>query len=237
MNRTVKFISIIVSIIMILTVMAGCGAAKQEPATIATATTAAPASTTAGTEAAKVDSWTLDTSPLTVDWYVSTSDFNSTFDPAVTFAAKVLQEKTGIKINFTFPTGGDEGEKINTMIAANSLPDVVSVGQNSPEFGLLQQGGMVQPLNKLVDQYAPAFKDIVPKSLVNWYTYTDGNWYGFPCFFTPPEQVTPQDQLNTNTGFIARKEIMDKLGITQDDFKTEDNICRIEESQRCKATI
>ncbi len=221
MNRTVKLISIIAAVVMLLTIMAGCGTAKQE-----STTTAAPASTTAGqtSDAAKADSWTLDTSPLEINWYVSASDFNSTFDPAVTFAAKVLQEKTGIKINFSFPVGGDEDEKINTMIASNSLPDVVSVGQTSPQFGLLQQGGLLQPLNKLIDQYAPGFKDIIPKSMAGWYTYNDGNMYGFPCMYTAYDKLTQSDSLATNSGINARQEIMDKLGITADDFKTEEGM-------------
>jgi putative aldouronate transport system substrate-binding protein len=234
MKRAVRLTNILISLIVVLTMLAGCGAASQTTTTTGAATTvpATGTATVAATTAAEVPSWSVDTTPRTVDWYVATSDFNLSFDPNVAYAAKVLKEKTGITINFSFPVGGDQDEKLNTMIASDSLTDIVAVGENSLQFPMLEQGQKLQSLITLMDKSAPAFKGLLPKSMVDWCTYSDGNLYGIPSHFYATEKLGSDFSIKTNTGMMARKEIMDKLQITADDFKTQDGMIKALEKVR-----
>ena len=71
----------------------------------------APAAT-----AAAEPGWKLDTSPITINWYVNYSWYVSTWDTAL--YSQYMERKTGVKINFIVPAG-NESEKLNTMIAGN----------------------------------------------------------------------------------------------------------------------
>jgi putative aldouronate transport system substrate-binding protein len=233
MKRAAKLTSIVISLIMTLAMLAGCSSAAPTAnptvAPTAAAATSAPAAATSAaaeaTPAPVVDSWKVDTTPLTIDWYVAEPDYNSTWDPNVCYAAKIFKERTGVTINFSFPVGGDANEKLNTMIASDSLPDLLGIGQNAIQWPQLEAAGKLQPLNTLIDQYAPGFKTIMYKSMVDWCTYTDGNLYGFPSHFAPIEEIKATGYvLDSGTGMVARKEIMDQLGIVADDFKTQDGM-------------
>jgi putative aldouronate transport system substrate-binding protein len=236
MKRKGKLISITVVIAMMLAMLAGCGQATPlASASVAPVATTAPAASVAAeatTAAPAVPSWLVDTTPRTVEWYVASSDYNSSWDPNVAYAAKVLRDKTGITINFSFPVGGDQDEKLNTMIASDSLTDIIAVGESSQQFPMLEQGQKLQPLNKMMDQFAPAFKALLPQSMVGWCTFSDGNLYGIPSHFFATEKLDSSVKLTTNTGMMARKEIMDKLGITADDFMTQDGAVKALEKVR-----
>ena len=168
-------------------------------------------------------SWTWDTSPITLSMYVHEGWYNKQWDAESVLLDRYITEKTGVQFELTMPAG-EGAERLNAMIAGGDLPDIVTFGWYLEQFPLLQSSDMVHPLGELIDEYAPTFWDIIPETMRLWYTYDDGNWYGFPSFFWAPEHVTEDTFLETNQGMIARQDIMDQLGISPDDFRTQDTM-------------
>ncbi|TVQ28746.1 MAG: extracellular solute-binding protein [Spirochaetaceae bacterium] len=168
-------------------------------------------------------SWTWDTSPVTLSMYVHEGWYNKQWDVQSTLLDRYVTDKTGVRFEITTPAG-EGAERLNAMIAAGDLPDIVTIGWYEEQFPLLQSSGMVRPLTRLIDEYAPTFWDIIPESMKLWYTYEDGNWYGFPGFFWAPEHITEETFLETNQGMIARQDLMEQLGIVPEDFTTQDRM-------------
>ena len=134
--------------------------------------------------------------PITIDWFVNEGWFNRPWDAENTLVDGIITEKTGISINFMNSAGGGTGtEKLNAMIAADNLTDVVTMGWWYTQYQELQSAGMLQPLDVLMDKYAPSFKELTPKSMINWYSYTDGHLYGFANMFWDEEQFTDENYM------------------------------------------
>lgn len=168
-------------------------------------------------------SWSWDTSPVTLSMYVHEGWYSKNWDTASALLDEYITKKTGVRVEITTPAG-EGAERLNTMIAGGDLPDIVTLGWYVEQFPLLQSSGMMHPLGGLIDQYAPTFHDIIPETMRLWYTYEDGNWYGFPSFFWAPEHITDENYLETNQGMIARQDIMEQLGIVPEDFTTQDRM-------------
>lgn len=152
--------------------------------------------------------WMRDTSPITLDWYVNMSWFS--YDWGTTLISKYVQEKTGVSINFIVPAG-NENEKLNTMIAANSLPDVVTLGWWEEGVRKMVEGELVYSLNELADQYDPYFYEVANEQLLGWYQMDDGKTYGYANF-----SVTPSDfetaRTTSNQSFMVRKDMYEAIG-------------------------
>ncbi len=165
-----------------------------------------------------------DAGPVTIDWFVNEGWFNYEWDLEKPVAAYIT-DNYNVEINFQNSAGGGTGtEKINAMIAAGDLPDVVTMGWWYSQFQDLQAAGMVHKLDEVIPEYAPGLWEQVPDFMLNWYTFTDGHWYGFPNMFWAEEQFNEKNYFTTNAGMVARQDIMDQLDITADDFKTQNGM-------------
>lgn len=161
---------------------------------------------------------------VTVDWFVNEGWFNRPWDMERP-VDQLITEETGVQINFMSSAGGGTGtEKLNAMIAADDLSDVVTMGWWYSQFQELQAAGMLHPLNEVIPEHSTELWARVPEFMRNWYTYDDGNWYGFANFFWDPDQFTDRNFMESNVGMVARKDIMDELGITPEDFLTQDGM-------------
>lgn len=167
-------------------------------------------------DVSKGASWTWDTSPLTINWFVAEDGYSKEWDTTNSLLDRMITEDTGIKINFD--SGNDQ--KLSALIASGDLPDVVTAWYILPQIKLLEQSGMVYSLNKLITEYAPDFNP--PQSMIDWYTAEDGEWYGFPNYFYAQEQLKEGENIPTHTMIRARQDIMDDLGILPDDFNTKE---------------
>ena len=218
-----KVFSFIVVVLMLVSLFASCKSKTDEPKE-KDVTQEKPI--TEKVEISLVEekegpSWTWDTAPIEVDWFIDQNWFNVIWDEKNTLVHKTITEMTGVKINFIVPSG-DAQQRLNTMIAAGDYPDIITVTGSLPQVNRLVESGKVYPLMELADQYAPSFKDILPDSMVNWYTQTDGNWYGIPNFFDAPEYAYEGQELTSHAGFVAREDIMQKLGINPEEFNTQE---------------
>lgn len=152
--------------------------------------------------------WKKDTSPVTLNWYVNFSWFNYNWGESL--ISKYIQEKTGVKINFIVPAG-NENEKLNTMIASGTLPDIVTLGWWEDGVKKMIEGDLVYSLDELATKYDPAFKQVANPQLLGWYKQPDGKTYGYPNY-----AVTPSDygkvKITSNQAFVVRKDIYEAIG-------------------------
>lgn len=161
---------------------------------------------------------------VTIDWFVNEGWFNRPWDSERPVDA-ALEEYAGVNINFLNSSGGGTGtEKLNAMIAADDLPDVVTMGWWYAQVKELEAAGMLQPLNEIIPEMTPTFYERVPRSMQDWYRAEDGNWYNFPNFYWAEEHLTADSYIETNASMVARKDIMDDLGIVPEDFETQEGM-------------
>ncbi len=172
-------------------------------------------------------SWTWDRSPIELGLYMHEGWYTKRWNPEVNVRDEKLLEETGVNLDVSVPTG-DATERLNTMIAGQTLPEIVILGWWFDQVRQLQEAERLYPLNELIDEYAPDFWDIIPQSMVDWYTAEDGNWYQFPNFFWAEEHLEEYAEFGvgfqSNAGMYARKDIMDELGISPEDFRTQDGM-------------
>lgn len=166
-------------------------------------------------------SWTLDTKPIKLNWYVNANWYNKKWDSNATLFDKTVTEKTGVDLNIMAPAGGGN-EKLMSMAISGELPDILTIDNWNDIPEQMIKAGDFMPLNKLAQQYAPELLKSTPESMKKWFTQDDGNWYGITNYFTTPEWSSQGGRIDNGNGLIARKDIMNKLNIKPEDFNTQD---------------
>ncbi|MDR3147774.1 MAG: extracellular solute-binding protein [Treponema sp.] len=181
--------------------LSGCGGKKEAPAV--------PAET--AVETADQPGWKLNASkPVQFDWYINFSWFPRQWGQSA--VSKYITEQTGVDIRFIVPAG-NEAEKLNSMIAGDSLPDFITLGWWEGQIGMMIDAGMVEPLNKLAEQYDPYFFKAAKPQIIGWYTKPDGNIYGYPnASFTPDDYDKYRGKMNSNRTFLVRKDMYEAIG-------------------------
>ena len=227
MSLLKKVLSVMMVLSLVGSVIAGCTnkdttedtattpEVKTEEKTETTETTEPTDTTEAQPEG---PSWTWDTSPVELSVFVAETWFSKDWDPENVAWDKKVQEETGISFKFT----GGGGDKLNALIASGDLPDIIVMWTGYTQRQMLEEQGQLYPLDELIEQYAPTFTNI-PDSMSKWFTNTTtGKNYSVANYFYTPEFVSDNTYLTSHNRFTARKDIMDDLGITADDFKTKD---------------
>ncbi|MFC7680419.1 extracellular solute-binding protein [Paenibacillus sp. GCM10028914] len=154
--------------------------------------------------------WSVDTSPITFDWYINFAWFPNKWGEDIT--SKYITKKTGVDINFIVPAG-NEAEKMNAMIASGSLPDFITLGWYEDAVKKMIEGDLVLPLNELADQYDPYFYKVTDPAKVSWYTQEDGNVYGYPNSSSSPKDYEKfGDNLTSTQTFLVRKDMYEAIG-------------------------
>lgn len=103
--------------------------------------------------------------PVTLDWYVNYSWFATPWGENA--VSKKITEETGVNINFITPIG-NETEKLNALIASDSLPDLITLGYWEPQVKEMIEGNMVYALNELADDYDAYFWQVTDAEYVKW---------------------------------------------------------------------
>lgn len=210
-----RTLSMFLACSMSVALLAGCGGntdpEKTEPQkTDATGTSAAA-------PANYEHSWEEDTSDCTITWFWAYDWYGKKFDEVNNEFDKKLYEKTGIKIDVQ--TGGID--KLNMMIQTGKLPDVITLEASSTQRKLLEDQGLVQPLGKLRDEYAPDFA--VPQSMIDWYTAPDGNWYSVASFYYGDDNIKDnKGYYETHNQNFVREDLLNEIGMTKDDLRTKE---------------
>jgi len=179
------------------------------------------ASSEGGAKTIASPSWKTDTSPCKITWFVAYDWYGKKFSPDTNEFDKWVLDETGCTIDFQ--TGNTD--KLNVLITTDSLPDVVTFDANTSQRTLLENSGKLLPLNKLIQDYAPDF--VAPKSMIDWYTAPDGNWYAYTNFYYGDDNVKKNNGFyETHNQNFARKDILDQIGMTADDMRTKEGFVK-----------
>lgn len=189
-----------VAIVLLLGAVA-CGENSKE--------TAVPNTQESGTKEEEVPGWQkYADEDITLDWYVNYSWYATPWGENL--VSKTITEETGVNINFITPIG-NETEKLNALIASDTLPDLITIGWWEPHVNEMISKDMVYALNELADEYDPYFWQVANPVAVNWFTQEDGNVYAYPN-----SSIIPQDledyEIRSNETFLVRKDIYEAIG-------------------------
>ena len=155
--------------------------------------------------------WKLNTqTPIEFDWYINFSWFSRHWGDSE--VSKYITEKTGVKPNFIVPAG-NEAEKLNTMIAGDALPDILTLGWYEGQVPMMIDSGLVYALDELAEKYDPYFFKVANPDKLGWYRQADGHVYGYPnASYTPSDYEKYSGKLVSNETFRVRKDMYEALG-------------------------
>ncbi len=88
--------------------------------------------------------------PLEINW-LTWDDVNGFWSPDDVTITE-LQKDTNTKINFELVSRDNYATNLQTMLASNNLPDVVSMTESSQVNMMVDQGALL-PLDDLLEQY------------------------------------------------------------------------------------
>jgi putative aldouronate transport system substrate-binding protein len=223
-----KIIALYLSIIMMLGILAACTSEDTAaPATPPPAETNNDAGTTdAGEENTNEPDvgtnfdWSGDTSPITLSVYVNASWFNLEWITDIpTRSTAYITEKTGVTVDYVVPLG-DEVERLNTMIASRSLPDILLIDDN-PMIAQMIEAGLFLDLTTLADQYDSTFYDVVGPGQIELLRRDCGGVFDYPNFSTSIDglyKAIEEDDRMTLRGyvsdsvFVVRKDMYEAIG-------------------------
>ncbi len=155
--------------------------------------------------------WKLNAkNPITFDWYINFSWFSRHWGDSK--VSKYITEKTGVNVNFIVPAG-NEAEKLNTMIAGDALPDLITLGWFEGQVPMMIDSGLVYSLDELAEEYDPYFFKVANSDKMGWYRQEDGHVYGYPnASYTPKDYEKYKGKLTSNETFLVRKDLYEALG-------------------------
>ena len=101
---------------------------------------------------------------------------------------------------------------MNALIAADSLPDILTLGVEESAVNQIIEEEMVYALNELGEKYDMYFFEATNPDIRKWFTRDDGNIYGYPGFSVTPEDFKREDEIYANQNFLVRKDIYEAIG-------------------------
>jgi len=111
--------------------------------------------------------------------------------------------KENKKVNvIAIQSGGNAEQKLSTMIASSSLPDVIWTDRGK-NVDKLREAGMLVPFDDYLEKY-PNLKKWAGESTLNLLRSPDGKIYQFPNWYTT--------RPNGNTGYVVNMRIYNELG-------------------------
>ncbi len=214
-----RFLAILLSLVMVLALITGCGQNNNTPATSGTDTAqTATAESTADATAEKDEKLTELTLPLTKDditltlWAgLSDRAAASIKNYGEMLAFQELQKRTGVTINFIHPAVGQEKEQFSLLLASGDLPDIIHYNWGSRYPGGPQKAiddGAILKLNDLIEKNSPNFSAIMAENVdvaKNAVT-DDGTLYMYPLL-----RIDAGSRVSG--GLQIRKDWLDKVNL------------------------
>lgn len=144
-----------------------------------------------------------------LSWYINFSWFTTPWGENL--ISKTITEETGVNVEFIVPAG-NEAEKLNSLIASDSLPDLVTLGWWEGQVGQMIEDDMVYALDELAEEYDPYWFKVADDGRVGWFTQEDGHIYGYPNSSFSPADYDKYDNIASNQTFLVRKDIYEAIG-------------------------
>ena len=215
MKKTKKIITLISAATMMLTCISGCG----------NKTTSVGGNV--DLEKLAESSYPLSTDQKITWWAYRGGTVYGGYSTPDEMPSMVEYEKaTGVDVEWTFATPGQEVQQFNLLLASGDLPDIVSYYwtyndiPGGPDKAI--QDGYFTSLNELIPKYAPAFNKYLEENpaAARDLTTDGGNYFYFPSYTTTETEA--KDQISA--GYMFRKDWLDELGLpvpeTMDEWYT-----------------
>lgn len=127
---------------------------------------------------------------------------------------KIMEEKTNIKIEWqVVPLGQEVADKKALAFASGNMPDMFFITSNMTDYDIASYGpaGLLQPLNSLIETYAPNIKALfkIHPEVEKNITYEDGNIYSLP-----QASDTTKNHGNYRTKTYINKKWLTTLGLS-----------------------
>ncbi len=161
-----KVIALLLTTIMTVSMLVGCGGGKDAATTQDSSTDTADSSTEADKPADSADAaadTSSDSQEITEFTYFITMPGSEINDDNE--IAQMIAEKTGVKVKETWLTGQTASEATGTLIAGGEYPDYI----DSDDMSMLVDANALVPLDDYIDKY-PEFKE-------TW--FTEEEWEKF----------------------------------------------------------
>lgn len=142
-------------------------------------------------------------------WYINYSWFTTPWGE--NSVSKKITEETGVNIEFIVPAG-NEAEKLNSLIASDTLPDILTLGWYEGQVNQIIEDDMVYALDELAKDYDPYFFKVADDGRIGWYTKEDGHIYGYPNSSFSPADYKKYDNIASNQTFLVRKDMYEAIG-------------------------
>lgn len=142
-------------------------------------------------------------------WYINFSWFTTPWGENL--VSKKITEETGCNIEFIVPAG-NEAEKLNSLIASDTLPDILTLGWYEGQVNQMIEDGMVYALDELANEYDPYWFEVADEGRVGWFTQEDGHIYGYPNSSFSPQDYEKYDNISSNQTFLVKKDIYEAIG-------------------------
>ncbi len=211
--------AVLLAVVMTVCMLSGCygGIAEKRASEKTEPLTFSKASIEDG------NSWETDQTPITIEWFVCYDWFGKSFSPETNLADKKILDATGITIKFT---SGDL-DKLNLLITTDSLPDVITMDATASQRKLLEDNGLLYPLDELEKDYAPDLN--VPESMKQWYQNDDGHWYSLASYFTSDERCNSDfgGYRVSHAHNFVRTDLLEQIGGTLEDLQTKEGFLNI----------
>lgn len=155
-----------------------------------------------GTSAAGEGSGKISAEPFTASIFYYDKRFQITGDMPV---FKKAAELTNVSLQNVAPTGGEDQQAYNLMLASGELPDIISY--KSSDLNAVALEGALQPLDDLIAQHAPNLKKFLEErpDIKKAVTASDGKIYVIPFV---------HDGI-AKEGWFLRKDWLDKLKLSE----------------------
>lgn len=137
---------------------------------------------------------------MNYDW-ASPSGYGTT--DAVTKWLKSEKKMNWIEIG----SSGNAKQKFGTMVASDSLPDVIALDPNTPEFENLVKNKKMVPLDDYYKKY-PNLQELIDPDAMEMMRASDGHVYGMPSWFGSSKNTNQM----ASFGWIVNRKIYSELG-------------------------
>lgn len=210
-----KLVSVLLALILVVTVFAGC--TKDKASTEATsAATIKPSGEVVQANSTPVPAL----EPLEYSFYQEGDAPPKYADNPLDVLTPVVEAKFNIKVNkVLYNQGSSFKERFNMLLATNDLPDVIFAQSNA---AIVASSGQYAELGPLIEANMPNLMKYAPKE-----TWRDalfnGKMYSVPSVWVDTSQAQYKDDLyslpNANWGLLIREDILDQLGYTYTPLK------------------
>lgn len=131
-----------------------------------------------------VNSWEQidpDDEDVSITWFTNYTFYESQF-------TDLIYKRTGVRVKFQSALTSDNTE-LNTMIAGDMLPDVITIGDLRTRVQLAEEG-YAYAIDKLAESYAPSMLNRFTPEHKRYYSASDGHMYGLASNFYNDGDIT-----------------------------------------------